>query len=62
MVRSIRVKHCVRCSQPAPTLFRVKYEEDGGWVFVCPHCWPQISENNPFYIYGGTWKAEKKKN
>lgn len=60
MARSIRVKLCGRCSQLAPILYRVHYEEDGQWVFVCPECWTILSENNPFYVYGGTWKARKK--
>ncbi|KAB8315771.1 hypothetical protein SD81_030960 [Tolypothrix campylonemoides VB511288] len=60
MARSIRVKLCGRCRQPAPILYRVKYEEEGQWVFVCPECWTLLSENNPFYVYGGTWKAHKR--
>ncbi|MBD2447457.1 hypothetical protein H6G76_09790 [Nostoc sp. FACHB-152] len=61
MPGSIRVKLCELCSQPAPMLYRVKYKEDGEWVFVCPECWPIISTDNPFYVYGGTWKAKKNK-
>jgi len=38
----------------------VKYEEDGDWVFVCPNCWSSLSQDNPHYVYGGTWKAQKK--
>lgn len=60
MARSIRVKLCGRCSQAAPTLYRVKCKEDGDWIFVCPECWQQVSQDNPFYVYGGTWKAKKK--
>ncbi|WP_082803658.1 MULTISPECIES: hypothetical protein [unclassified Anabaena] len=56
-----RVKLCYRCSQPAPLLYRVKFEENGKWVFVCPQCWTGVSENNPFYVYGGTWKARKQR-
>ncbi len=61
MGRQIRTKLCSRCSQSAPILYRVKYEEDGDWVFVCSECWNLVSSNNPFYLYGGTWKAKKKK-
>jgi len=61
MAFSIRVKFCGRCSQTVPILYRVKYEEDGQWVFVCPDCWQQVSQNNSFYVYGGTWKAQKKR-
>ncbi|WP_407890563.1 hypothetical protein [Scytonema sp. NUACC26] len=56
----IRVKLCSRCGLTASVLYRVKYEEDGQWVFVCPNCWEKVSQNNPFYVYGGTWKAKKK--
>ncbi|AUT04344.1 hypothetical protein CLI64_13870 [Nostoc sp. CENA543] len=58
-----RVKLCNRCrnTQPAPILYRVKFELGGDWVFVCPQCWTDVSENNPFYVYGGTWKAKKQK-
>jgi hypothetical protein len=61
MSRKIRFKLCEICSQPAPILYRVKHEDGGNWVFVCPQCWPNISENNPFYVYGGTWKVKKRK-
>src|SRR5689334_21431037 len=59
MPGSIRVKLCEICSQPAPVLYRVKHEDGGNWVFVCPQCWTNISRNNQFYVYGGTWKAKK---
>jgi len=60
MARS-RIKLCDRCSQSAPILYRVKYEDGGNWVFVCRQCWDQVSQDNPFYVYGGTWKDKKKK-
>ncbi len=60
MGRSNRIKPCNRCSLAAPILFRVKYQEGGNWVFVCQQCWQQVSQDNPFYVYGGTWKAKKK--
>ncbi|MBI1242698.1 MAG: hypothetical protein GC195_14575 [Nostoc sp. RI_552] len=55
-----RVKFCHRCSQAAPILYRVRFEQAGNWIFVCGQCWRNVSENNPFYVYGGTWKARKK--
>ncbi|PLZ82380.1 hypothetical protein CEN44_27825 [Fischerella muscicola CCMEE 5323] len=61
MTRSHRIKLCSQCNQPASVLYRVKHEQDGEWVFVCPQCWFSVSENNPFYVYGGTWKANKKR-
>lgn len=60
MARQNRIKFCDRCGESAPILFRVKVAKNGKWIFVCPQCWPGVSENNPFYVYGGTWKAEKK--
>ncbi|MGI8504255.1 MAG: hypothetical protein ACR2LR_24430 [Hassallia sp.] len=60
MARKTRVKLCDRCSQSAPILYRVKYEENSEWVFICHQCWDQVSQDNPFYVYGGTWKAQKK--
>lgn len=61
MARSLRIKLCDRCSQPASVLFRVQYDESGTWIFVCEQCWAAVSQNNPFYVYGGTWKAQKKR-
>ena len=78
----LRVKKCCFCSEEVELAYRVKYEREGNWEFVCRPCWPKASgtkyledktrgtdssvsmeENvfeelgNPFYIYGGTWKA-----
>jgi hypothetical protein len=60
MGRKQRVKLCNRCSNPAPILYRVKYQENGDWVFVCRLCWDSVAPHNTFYVYGGTWKADKK--
>ena len=60
MARSQRIKLCNRCSQAASVLFRVQYDESGAWIFVCKQCWASVSQNNPFYVYGGTWKADKR--
>lgn len=61
MAREIRVKRCDRCDRLAPVLYRVRYDESGQWIFVCPQCWQPVSLDNPHYTYGGTWKAKKKK-
>jgi hypothetical protein len=55
-----REKTCDRCSTPAPRLYRVQLDESGQWVFVCDRCFPEVSQNNPHYTYGGTWKAKKR--
>ncbi|MBE9214388.1 hypothetical protein IQ247_17225 [Plectonema cf. radiosum LEGE 06105] len=60
MSRSLRNKLCSLCGKSSFILYRVKYYENGDWVFVCPQCWEKVSQNNPFYVYGGTWKAKKK--
>ncbi|MBD1921108.1 hypothetical protein H6F77_08390 [Microcoleus sp. FACHB-831] len=61
MPRPIRVKNCDRCGQNAAILYRVQCDESGEWIFACEKCWPYLSQNNPFYAYGGTWKARKKR-
>lgn len=61
MPSTMRVKLCDRCSLSAPILYRVKYEQAGKWIFVCHKCWTAVSENNPFYVYGGTWKQQKRR-
>jgi hypothetical protein len=60
MSRQLRTKSCGLCSQNAAVLYRVQYQSDRQWIFVCLSCWEKVSENNPFYLYGGTWKAKKK--
>ncbi|PSB17336.1 hypothetical protein C7B65_18840 [Phormidesmis priestleyi ULC007] len=59
MVRS-RQKACSLCKKPAPMLYRVQHDELAQWIFVCHDCWQKVSQDNPFYVYGGTWKAQKK--
>ncbi|WP_242059879.1 hypothetical protein [Oscillatoria sp. FACHB-1407] len=54
-----RQKPCAQCQQVEPVLYRVQHDESGKWVFVCRRCWDEVSHNNPFYTYGGTWKAKK---
>ena len=61
MGRSLRIKLCDRCTLSASVLFRVQYDESGTWIFVCEQCWAAVSGDNPFYVYGGTWKAQKKR-
>lgn len=54
-----REKTCAGCGQPAEVMYRVQRAEDEGWVFLCPPCRQSAAEDNPFYVYGGTWKASK---
>ncbi|MCC0179010.1 hypothetical protein I4641_18745 [Waterburya agarophytonicola K14] len=54
-------KLCDRCNNLADIRYRIKYQEQKTWVMVCPECWSQVSQNNPYYRYGGTWKAKPRK-
>jgi protein-arginine kinase activator protein McsA len=56
-----RTKPCYLCQKSAPVLYRIQRDESGEWIFVCADCWQQVSQDNPHYVYGGTWKAEKKR-
>ena len=53
-------RNCFKCSKDFPELFRCKFDEKGHWVFLCKSCLNDFKENNLFYQYGGTWKAQKK--
>ncbi|NJL39072.1 MAG: hypothetical protein HC899_21720 [Leptolyngbyaceae cyanobacterium SM1_4_3] len=55
-----RIKLCDRCTRSAPVLYRVQIDESRGWVFICDRCFPTVSQDNPHYTYGGTWKARKR--
>ncbi|MBD1864603.1 MULTISPECIES: hypothetical protein [Trichocoleus] len=61
MARATRVKLCDRCANSAAVLYRVKLDESEQWRFVCDRCWPEVSQGNPSYVYGGTWKAQKRR-
>jgi hypothetical protein len=41
------------------TLYRVVIDETGTWVLICADCRTKV-ETQPFYRYGGTWKADKR--
>ncbi len=58
-MKRLRQKHCTLCQQLRPILYRVQYDASHQWVFVCRGCWENIHPDNPHYVYGGTWKAEK---
>ncbi|PZV04817.1 MAG: hypothetical protein DCF22_25190 [Leptolyngbya sp.] len=59
MGRRVREKNCDRCTQQSSIFYRVQQDDTKTWVFICPACWKVVSQNNPLYIYGGTWKAKK---
>lgn len=54
-----REKSCSICNQAAQVLLRCQYEMHKEWCFICQNCWQNVSQDNPFYVYGGTWKARK---
>ncbi|WP_416668226.1 hypothetical protein [Egbenema bharatensis] len=56
-----RVKQCDRCTQSFPVLYRIQSDGSGQWRFVCEACLLKLRENNPDYVYGGTWKARKRR-
>ena len=57
-VRS-RSKACENCQVVSGTLYRVIAEVSSAWKLVCPTCRASV-EKQPFYRYGGTWKADKR--
>lgn len=59
MKHRVRKKTCKLCEQTSPVLYRVKYQQTD-WLFVCPTCWTTLSKDAD-YVYGGTWKAQKRK-
>jgi hypothetical protein len=54
-----RVKACERCLLASSTLYRVVADASGAWKLFCPACQHAIKAQ-PFYRYGGTWKADKR--
>ncbi|WP_036483848.1 hypothetical protein [Myxosarcina sp. GI1] len=55
-----KLKPCELCQNLSDIRYRIQYREEADWVLVCPQCWQQVSKDNPYYRYGGTWKARKK--
>jgi hypothetical protein len=53
-----KVKTCSQCHQVAPLCYRIQYDASAVWMFCYPQCWHTLSDQNPYYIYGGTWKAK----
>ena len=53
-------KPCDLCHQLVDLRYRIQYQADNNWVMVCQQCWQEVSQNNPDYRYGGTWKAKRK--
>jgi hypothetical protein len=56
----IRTKACDRCQVLAGIMYRIRVDKFDLWQFVCQPCWTSISHDYPDYIYGGTWKSQKR--
>jgi hypothetical protein len=50
-------KPCQSCQQLVSLRYRIQCDNTEQWYLVCPQCWERLANNNPFYRYGGTWKA-----
>ncbi|BAZ44721.1 hypothetical protein NIES4102_17370 [Chondrocystis sp. NIES-4102] len=55
----VKGKLCDLCKDSVMIRYRIQYQKSGDWVMVCPECWQKVSQNNPDYRYGGTWKAKR---
>ncbi|MBV5257605.1 hypothetical protein FLX56_04110 [Synechococcus moorigangaii CMS01] len=56
----IRERNCDYCQRVAAVRYRIQYDAHEQWALVCPDCRRKLAENNPYYRYGGTWKAKKR--
>ena len=54
-----KLKLCDLCCHETDICYRIQYQKDGDWKLVCLQCWQQVAPDNPFYRYGGTWKARR---
>ncbi len=52
-------RNCFKCDKSFKKLFRCRFDERGGWTFLCQNCLEDSKENSLFYQYGGTWKSKK---
>ncbi len=52
----MRTKYCHLCDREEQTLYRVRYQTDKKWQFLCKGCVEKEKLINPLYQYGGTWK------
>jgi hypothetical protein len=52
------LKPCQRCQKNVDIRYRVQSDDTKQWQLICVDCWRIIAPDNPFYRYGGTWKAK----
>ena len=55
----IREKSCDLCDNFSKVLYRIQIDSSQQWRFVCQQCWQSVHDN-PYYVYGGTWKGKKR--
>ncbi|MEL7332305.1 MAG: hypothetical protein AAFN12_08645 [Cyanobacteria bacterium J06560_2] len=53
-------KACELCQQQVDLRYRIQHDATEKWVLVCSPCWHRVQPNNPYYRYGGTWKANRR--
>lgn len=51
-------KACENCQVLVTIRYRIQHDDSGKWWLVCRPCWDSFSQDNPYYRYGGTWKAK----
>ncbi len=56
----VKFKNCDYCSQSSQIRYRIQYDSSNQWQLVCPTCQTHLSQDNPYYRYGGTWKGSRK--
>ncbi|MBC7646274.1 MAG: hypothetical protein H7095_04080 [Pseudopedobacter sp.] len=56
----LREKQCDECGETSSVLYRVQRDSSLEWVFLCLTCQGKTALDNPHYVYGGTWKAQKR--
>ena len=54
----IFVESLLHCQELAKIRYRIQFDASYCWILVCPDCWQKLAIDNPFYRYGGTWKAK----
>jgi hypothetical protein len=59
--KSKRSKLCFKCDESFKILFRAKSDTLKEWKFFCENCLLNFKEETEGYVYGGTWKRDKKK-
>ncbi|MBF2097041.1 MAG: hypothetical protein IGQ88_01515 [Gloeomargaritaceae cyanobacterium C42_A2020_066] len=57
----MNLQPCQRCQARVALRYRVQLDATHTWVLVCSACQAQVSQGNPHYRYGGTWKARRRR-